>query len=161
MGSFPTSGGSRISPRRGLQLSRGAPTYNFAKFSKTLHEIERIWTPRGGGARPKFYYVDQPLPTHTLLPKWLQLNVLERRGSKSNDSARAWIHFWAPYKVIIRVQQLVLIVLASIGWHHCRTRNAIGPCNWSTVMWPAPICWWRRVSPAIYTTQTQDLGSVL
>ena len=41
------SGGSRISPRRGRQLSRGAPTYDFAKFFQKLHEIERIWTPRG------------------------------------------------------------------------------------------------------------------
>ena len=38
----------------------GAPTYDFAKFSQKLHEIERIWTLRGG-ARPKFYYVDPPL----------------------------------------------------------------------------------------------------
>ena len=68
--------------------------------------------------------------------------------------------FHVPYKVIIRVQQLVLFAQASIGWHHCRTRNPIGPRNWSTVMWPAPIGWWRRVSPAIYTTRTQDLGSV-
>ena len=45
-----SSGGSRISPRRGRQLSRGAPTYDFAKFSQKLHEIERIWTPRGGRA---------------------------------------------------------------------------------------------------------------
>ena len=37
------SGGSRISPRRGCQLPRGAPTYDFAKFSQKLHEIERIW----------------------------------------------------------------------------------------------------------------------
>ena len=68
--------------------------------------------------------------------------------------------FHVPYKVIIRVQQLVLLAQASIGWHHCRTRNPIGPRNWSTVMWPAPIGWWRRVSPAIYTTRAQDLGSV-
>ena len=41
------SGGSRISPRWGCQLSEegGAPTYDFAKFSQKLHEIERIWTP--------------------------------------------------------------------------------------------------------------------
>ena len=44
------SGGSRISPRRGRQLPGGAPTYDFAKFSQKLHEIERIWTPRGGRA---------------------------------------------------------------------------------------------------------------
>ena len=39
------SGRSRISPRRGRQLSGGAPTYDFAKFSRKLHEIERIWAP--------------------------------------------------------------------------------------------------------------------
>ena len=54
------SGGSRISPRRGRQLPGGAPTYDFAKISQKLHEIERILTPRGG-AHPKFYYVDPPL----------------------------------------------------------------------------------------------------
>ena len=45
------SGGSRISPRRGSQLRRGAPTYDFAKFSQKLHEIERIWVPEGGVPR--------------------------------------------------------------------------------------------------------------
>ena len=50
---FPRGGGAN-SPG-------GAPTYDFAKFSQKLHEMERIWTPRGGGARPKFYYVDPPL----------------------------------------------------------------------------------------------------
>ena len=39
----------------------GTPTYDFAKISQKLHEIERIWTL--GGGRPKFYYVDPPLPT--------------------------------------------------------------------------------------------------
>ena len=29
----------------------GAPTYDFAKISQKLHEIETIWTPRGAGAR--------------------------------------------------------------------------------------------------------------
>ena len=41
------SDGSRISPRRGRQLPRGALAYDFAIFSQKLHEIERIWTPRG------------------------------------------------------------------------------------------------------------------
>ena len=31
-------------------LQGGAPTYNFAKFSQKLHEIERIWTQGWGGA---------------------------------------------------------------------------------------------------------------
>ena len=48
---FPRGGGAN-SPG-------GTPTYDFAKFSPKLHEIERIWTP--GGVRPKFYYVDPPL----------------------------------------------------------------------------------------------------
>ena len=54
----------------GRQLSRGAPTYDFAKFSQKLHEIERIWTPRGG-ACPKFYYVDPPLTS----PFWRTTNT--------------------------------------------------------------------------------------
>ena len=44
------SGGSRISPRRGRQLPGGA-TYDFAKFSQKLHEIERIWV-AGWDTRP-------------------------------------------------------------------------------------------------------------
>ena len=38
-------------PQGGCQLSRGAPTYDFAKFSRKLHEIERIGCP-GGRAPP-------------------------------------------------------------------------------------------------------------
>ena len=43
------SGGSRISPRWGRQLSGGRQTYDFANFPPKLHGIERIWTPVGGG----------------------------------------------------------------------------------------------------------------
>ena len=41
----------------------GAPTYDFAKFSQKLHEIERIWTGGGGGggARPPRPPLDPPL----------------------------------------------------------------------------------------------------
>ena len=39
------SGESRISPGGGVPTPRGAPTYDFAKFSQKLHEIERIWAP--------------------------------------------------------------------------------------------------------------------
>ena len=39
-------------PRGGAANSPGGgPTYDFAKFSQKLNEIERIWTP-GMGARP-------------------------------------------------------------------------------------------------------------
>ena len=37
----------------GAPTSRGAPTYDFAKFSQKLHEIVRIWMPGGGGGAPK------------------------------------------------------------------------------------------------------------
>ena len=30
----------------------GLPIYDFAKFSRKLHENERIWAPDGGGGRP-------------------------------------------------------------------------------------------------------------
>ena len=40
---FPRGGGAN-SPG-------GAPTYDFAKFSQKLHEIERIWTPGGRASK--------------------------------------------------------------------------------------------------------------
>ena len=43
-----TSGGSRIFPRGGAWTLQGGREH--AKFSQKLHEIERIWTPRGGRA---------------------------------------------------------------------------------------------------------------
>ena len=58
---FPRGGGAN-SPG-------GVPTYDFAKICQKLHEIERIWAPRGGGgARPKFYYVDPPLEICVCVP---------------------------------------------------------------------------------------------
>ena len=44
---FPRGAGANSSGRG------GAPTYDFAKFSRKLHEIERIWTP-GGRASKNF-----------------------------------------------------------------------------------------------------------
>ena len=52
------SGGSRISPRRGCQLPRGVPTYDFAILSQKLHKIERIWVPGGASLAPP---LDPPL----------------------------------------------------------------------------------------------------
>ena len=34
-------------PEEGAPTLRGAPTYDFMKFSQKLHEIERLWAPRG------------------------------------------------------------------------------------------------------------------
>ena len=48
----PHRGGSRIPRRRGRQQSSGVPTYEFAKFSEKLHEIEKILGSMvGGGGR--------------------------------------------------------------------------------------------------------------
>ena len=48
-------------PEEGVPTPQGgAPTYDFAKFSQKLHEIERIWAPRGG-ARPLHPPLDPPL----------------------------------------------------------------------------------------------------
>ena len=45
----------------------GAPTpqkcYYFSIFCRKLHENERIWTPRGGGARPWRPLLDPPMLT--------------------------------------------------------------------------------------------------
>ena len=49
-------GGSRIPRRRGRQPAKGggAPTYDFAKFYKKLHEIEEIL---GRAGIPRRYFV--------------------------------------------------------------------------------------------------------
>ena len=49
-------------PEEGAPTPRGgAPTYDFAIFPQKLHEIERIWAPRGRGARPSRSPLDPPL----------------------------------------------------------------------------------------------------
>ena len=35
----------------GANSPGGAPTYDFAKFSRKLHEIERIWSGGGGASK--------------------------------------------------------------------------------------------------------------
>ena len=45
-----SSGGSRISPRRGRQLPGGAPTYDFAKISQKTAWKWKNLDPWGGGA---------------------------------------------------------------------------------------------------------------
>ena len=55
-------------PKEGAPTLRGGATYDFANFVQKLHEIERIWN--GGGeerARPKFYYVDPPQLTLSIM----------------------------------------------------------------------------------------------
>ena len=50
-------------PRGGVANSpgEGAPTYDFAKFSRKLHEIERIWTPGGGWGASLAPPLDPPM----------------------------------------------------------------------------------------------------
>ena len=52
-----TSGGSRISPRRGRQHTI------LPNFPKNCMKLKEFGPPGGGGARSKFYYVDPPLLT--------------------------------------------------------------------------------------------------
>ena len=47
----------------------GAPTYNFAKISRKLHEIERSWMPGGRGVH---------VPRAPLNPPMVQLDELDR-----------------------------------------------------------------------------------
>ena len=55
------SGGSRISPRRGRQLPRGGRQHMILPiFPENCMKLKEFGPP-GGGARPKFYYVDPPL----------------------------------------------------------------------------------------------------
>ena len=48
-----SSGGSRISQRRGANPKGGAPTYYLANFSQKLHENEEILGQRGGARVPR------------------------------------------------------------------------------------------------------------
>ena len=68
------SGGSRIFPRGGGVNPPGGREH--AKFSRKLHEIERIWTPRGGACVPHapprsananiFYNTDEHLSNYDI-----------------------------------------------------------------------------------------------
>ena len=69
------SGGSRISPGGGANSQN---CYYFSHFCRKLHENERIWNPRGGGARPWRPPLDPPMSMilHLLyLTSHYELNV--------------------------------------------------------------------------------------
>ena len=71
----PLSGGSRISPRRGRQLPGGGANIQFHQnFPKTAWNWKNL-DPQEGGARPKFYYVDPPLPLGKILDPPLPLKT--------------------------------------------------------------------------------------
>ena len=70
---------------------QGAPTYDFVKFSQQLHEIERIWIPKGSriprvpsptnviGWRPLWKILDPPLGLNTIRKKQGYFRILELR----------------------------------------------------------------------------------
>ena len=76
---FPRGGGAN-SPGGG-----GAPTYDFAKFSRKLHEIERIWAPVGGGGEgaPLAPPLNPPLQINSLTYRKiaLQKQLVDRCSS--------------------------------------------------------------------------------
>ena len=45
---------------------RGAPAYDFAKFSQKLHEIEGIWTPTARPSRPLRSATEYDILNHKL-----------------------------------------------------------------------------------------------
>ena len=66
---FPRGGGAN-------SLGGGAPTYDFAKISHKLHEIERIWTPGGHASLALPLYL--PLYDYILLWKLSIWFLLEK-----------------------------------------------------------------------------------
>ena len=72
-----SSGGSRISPRRGRQLSGEVPTYDFAKFSqKTVWNWKNLGPQ--GGVHQKFKNVDPPLNIFQTCWRPLSWELLDR-----------------------------------------------------------------------------------
>ena len=67
---------------RGRQLPRGDGNIRFAKFSRELHEIERIWVP-GGPSRP----LNLPLETPNEYLPMLRTVVSVWRGSRVGSTA--------------------------------------------------------------------------
>ena len=70
------SGGSRISPRRGRQLSGGGCQHTILpNFPKNCMKLKEFGPP--GGWRPKFYYVDPSLlqPSSALIIHYQHLNL--------------------------------------------------------------------------------------
>ena len=87
---FPRGGGANT--------PGGVPTYDFAKISQKLHEIERIWTPRGAHIpRPPrdpplkmllfvsmINKTNQRLPSTTWLPNCHILNSVYSKTAKEH-----------------------------------------------------------------------------
>ena len=95
----------------------GAPTYDFAKFPQKLHEIERIWTPGGEGARPKFYYVDPPLPPP--LFTWLKDPDTHITCGNFVFILATFFHlngnFMVSYNIAMTTQSMCIMVISSLN----------------------------------------------
>ena len=96
------SGGSRISLRRGRQLPRGGRQHTILpNFPKNCMKLKEFGPP-GGGARPKFYYVDPPLQYK--IGKTLSDNVDQEQGHEANDRS-------VPDLVCVLISPLTMIIV--------------------------------------------------
>ena len=76
---FPRGGGANF--------QGGAPTYDFAIFSRKLHKIERIWAPRVARI-PRAPPLDLPLTTTIFLHvNEEHLNLFVSKNNKNNSIA--------------------------------------------------------------------------
>ena len=143
MASVIPSGGSRISPRRGRQLPRGAPTHNFAKFSQKLHEIERIWTPVG--CTSLVPALDSPLTNVTywsllFIPPLTPLLIM----AESKETYKTWV-----CQTSLKFSQNC----ACISCFQCKIMKIYLSLVWCGVVWWSSKCpvvnsnWW--ISPMI------------
>ena len=71
-----------------------APTYDFAKFSQKLHEIERIWTPGGGGGGCEGR-LDPPLKLSLLA---LIPHLYSHASSPAHDKLFRFTFEWNTYR---------------------------------------------------------------
>ena len=89
---YHMQGGSRIPCRRGRRPSRGAPTYDFVKFSEKLHEIEKILGHRGvrAGCAPQIRPTDMEY-----ISVWNYLFLLVQKDASLSDITvykTSWCH---------------------------------------------------------------------
>ena len=112
-----TSGGSRISPRRGCQLPRGGANIRFCQiFPKTAWNWKNLDPRGGGGTCPKFYYVDPPL--HTILVFWLFQNLLILSHlSESFDVPAGCFVIIALCTIFWQNTKCALLISELIYWH--------------------------------------------
>ena len=123
----PSRGGSRIPCRRGCWPSRGAPTYNFVKFPKKLHEIEKILGCRGvhAGSSPLGSTTAQsrypPGQTPSTSPLGVGLEIPLTRSPSTSllgvglETCKAWWDTTPPWKPAARHAGIPPVMHAGIA----------------------------------------------